>query len=184
MKKILILAVCIMGVSLSVDAQKYFTREGKIAFFSDAPVEKIEAHNSSATSVVDLESGRMEFAVLIKAFQFEKALMQEHFNENYMESSKFPKATFKGAVTNMDEIDLSKDGTYTADVKGELTIHGVTREVETEGTFVVEGGAISAQSSFEVAVADYDIEIPAVVKDNIAKIVRIDVDIDYEKLDR
>jgi len=184
MKKILILAVCIMGVSLSVDAQKYFTREGKVAFFSDAPMEKIEAQNSSATSVVDLESGRMEFAVLIKAFQFEKALMQEHFNENYMESSKFPKATFKGAVTNMDEIDLSKDGTYTADVKGELTIHGVTQEVETEGTFVVEGGAISAQSSFEVAVSDYKIEIPAVVRDNIAKIVRIDVDIDYEKLDR
>ena len=79
---------------LNLSAQKFFTREGKISFYSDAPMEKIEAHNQQATSVIDIESGRMEFAVLIKAFQFEKALMQEHFNENYMESSKYPKATF------------------------------------------------------------------------------------------
>jgi polyisoprenoid-binding protein YceI len=184
MKKMIILAVCVFGISLTTDAQKYFTREGKITFFSEAPMEKIEAHNNSATSVIDVESARMEFAVLIKAFQFEKALMQEHFNENYMESSKFPKAVFKGEITNMDAIDLSKDGSYDAEVKGKMTIHGVTKEVSTTGTFVVKNGTISAQSSFEIAVADYDIEIPAVVKDNIAKIVRIDVDVDYEKLDR
>ena len=185
MKKILILTVCaLIGTSISTQAQKYFTREGKISFFSDAQLEKIEAHNNSANSVFDLESGRIEFAVLIKAFQFEKALMQEHFNENYMESSKFPKAVFKGIITNIDELDLSKDGSYKAQVKGELTIHGVTREVVTEGLFEVTGGNITAQSSFDVAVADYDIKVPAVVRDNIAKNVRIDVDMDYEKLDQ
>lgn len=183
MKKVLI-AIALIGVSMSIHAQKYFTKEGKIAFSSNAPLEKIEAHNNKATSVIDVESGRMEFALLIKAFQFEKALMQEHFNENYMESSKFPKAIFKGQVVNMDEINLSKDGTYPTKVKGKLTIHGVTNEVETEGVFEVKDGNISAQSAFEVAVADYDIEIPAVVRDNIAKIILIDVNVNYQKLDR
>ena len=78
--------------------QKYFTKDGKVSFYSDALMEKIEAHNTKAASVIDAENGQMEFAVLIKAFQFEKALMQEHFNENYMESSTYPKASFKGKI--------------------------------------------------------------------------------------
>lgn len=184
MKKILIVSAMMIGFALSTNAQKYFTKEGKITFSSDASMEKIEAHNNSATSVIDVESGRMEFAVLIKAFQFEKALMQEHFNENYMESSKFPKATFKGKVVNMDKVNLGKDGIYPAKVKGELTIHGVTKEVETSGDFEVKDGNISALASFEVAVADYDIEVPAVVRDNIAKTVLINVDVNYQKLNR
>lgn len=163
---------------LNLSAQKFFTREGKISFYSDAPMEKIEAHNQQATSVIDIESGRMEFAVLIKAFQFEKALMQEHFNENYMESSKYPKATFKGDILNLQEVALDQDGVYPVKVKGDLTIHGVTKQVETDGEITVKDGVISAASTFEVAVADYEIEIPKVVRDNIAKTVRIKVDID------
>ncbi|MCB0547887.1 MAG: YceI family protein [Phaeodactylibacter sp.] len=176
----IIFAALIMGSSLN--AQKYFTREGKVSFFSDAPMEKIEARNSKATVVVDAETGKMEFAVLIKAFQFEKALMQEHFNENYMESNQYPKALFKGAVTNMDAINLGKDGEYSAKVKGELTIHGVTNEIETTGKFSVKGGNIVATSSFTVLVADYKIEIPAVVRDNIAKEVRIDIEAALQEL--
>ncbi|MCO6476017.1 MAG: YceI family protein [Phaeodactylibacter sp.] len=181
-KKVVILVFAALVVGSALNAQKYFTREGKVSFFSDAPVEKIEAHNSKATAVVDAESGRMEFAVLIKAFQFEKALMQEHFNENYMESDKYPKALFKGEVTNMDAIDLQKDGEYKAGVKGSLTIHGVTKEVEAPGKFVVKDGNITASSSFTVMVADYDIEIPAVVRDNIAKEVRIDIEAGLQEL--
>ena len=79
-------------------AQKYFTRNGNISFHSDTPMEKIEGHNKNSTAVIDAESGKLEFAVLIKAFHFEKALMEEHFNENYMESNKFPKASFKGQI--------------------------------------------------------------------------------------
>ncbi len=182
MKKIIICCLFFMGVVTMVNAQKHFTREGKISFYSDAPLEKIEAHNSKATSVLDTETGRMEFAVLIKAFQFEKALMQEHFNENYMESDKYPKAVFKGEVVNMNEVDLKKDGTYPVKVKGDLTIHGETQPVEAEGTINVSDGSYSASSSFVVEVADYKIEIPSVVRDNIAKEVKIDVNIDYQPL--
>jgi len=177
---LLVLALLLAGTALS--AQKYFTREGKISFFSDAPLEKIEAHNTSATSVFDAESGRVEFAVLIKGFQFEKALMQEHFNENYMESDKFPKALFKGRITNMDSLDLRTSGTYTAQVTGELTIHGVTRPLETTAQFTVKNGHISAFSSFEIAEADFDIEIPSIVRDKIARVVRVDVSVEYQEL--
>jgi hypothetical protein len=182
MKKGILLSLMSLFFVVSMSGQKYFTRDGKISFFSDTPLEKIEAHNSKATSVLDASNGNLEFAVLIKAFQFEKALMQEHFNENYMESSKFPKSSFKGKVTNIKDINLKKDGEYNATVKGQLTIHGVTKEVETTGKFVVAGGKISAKSTFNVAVADYNITIPAVVRDNIAKTVKIAVDIKFEEL--
>ena len=144
-------------------------------------MEKIEAKNSTATCILDTESGRIEFAVLIKAFQFEKALMQEHFNENYMESDKFPKSTFKGNIENISAINFQKDGSYQTKVKGELTIHGVTKEIESEGTFTVKEGKINAISAFQVQVADYKIEIPSVVKDNIAKTVAIDVQLDLQE---
>lgn len=170
----------ILFLAPPLSAQKYFTRTGTILFTSEAPLEKIEATNQKATSVLDLETGKMEFAVLIKAFQFEKALMQEHFNENYMESDRYPKATFKGKITEDSKVDFKSDGVYPVTVVGALTIHGKTNEIKTEATFTVKDGAISGQSKFEVAVADYDIEIPSVVKDNIAKIVEIDVDISYE----
>ncbi|RMD73562.1 MAG: YceI family protein [Bacteroidetes bacterium] len=183
MKKTLF-ALALLLATTHLSAQIWFTRSGKISFYSDAPLEKIEAHNKSATSVLNTADGRLEFAVLIKGFQFEKALMQEHFNENYMESDKYPKATFKGSIVNIDEVDFGKDGTYPVVAKGQLTIHGVTREVEVPGQITVTNGQIAAQASFEVAVADYGIEIPAVVRDNIAKVVRVDVDVTYEPFEK
>ena len=176
----LVLFASVLFFSFSANAQKYFTRSGSITFSSNAPLEKIEASNQKATSVLDIRSGKMEFAVLIKAFQFEKALMQEHFNENYMESDKFPKAKFKGAIADITSVDFSKDGDYPVKVKGELTIHGVTKEVEAEGTFNIKEGNIAAKSIFKIAVADYGIKIPKVVRDNIAKIVEINVSTQYE----
>lgn len=180
MKKILFSLTALVFVFSGLHAQKYFTREGKVSFYSDAPMEKIEAVNNSATSVIDAETGKMEFAVLIKAFQFEKALMQEHFNENYLESSKFPKAIFKGEIINDDEVDFTKDGSYTARVKGEMTIHGVTNPFETQGKITVKNGQISAFSQFDIEVADYKIEIPGVVRDNIAKTVQVTANFDYQ----
>src|SRR5690606_25912300 len=111
--KNLIVVLLIGLIAPVLNAQgKYFTKEGKISFSSDAPMEKIEAHNRKANSVIDAASGKMEWSVLIKAFQFEKALMQEHFNENYMESDKFPKAVFKGVIQQHDKIDWTKDGVH------------------------------------------------------------------------
>lgn len=175
-----LLLVAVLFFTQDLQAQKYFTRTGKITFTSTAALEKIEAVNQKATSVIDTESGKMEFAILVKAFQFEKALMQEHFNENYMESDSYPKAKFKGSIVDVSTVDFSADGTYPVKVKGNLTIHGETNEVEAEGIFTILNGIISASSTFDIAVADYKIDIPKVVRDNIAKIVSITVDMDYE----
>lgn len=162
--------------------QKYFTRDGQITFTSETPMEKIEAANQKATSVLDAHTGQVEFAVLIKGFQFEKALMQEHFNENYLESTKFPKATFKGVIADIDRIDLAKDGVYPITVKGNLMIHGVTQPVVAEGKLEVKNGAVHAQSSLNLSPEDYGIKIPAVVRDNIARSLNVKIAVNYEPL--
>ena len=182
MQKFIVLFAALFLMSSSAFSQKLFTRDAKIKFSSDTPMEKIEGLNKSGTCVLDAATGKMEWKVLIKGFLFEKALMQEHFNENYMESDKFPKASFKGSVTDFKAVNLAKDGVYPVKVKGQLSIHGVTKDVEADGKFTVKGGIIAAASTFEVAVADYGIVIPAVVRDNIAKTVKIDVALTYQEL--
>lgn len=179
MKKAFVLFSLIASCSTLALAQKYFTKDGKVSFYSDTPMEKIEAHNTKAASVIDVSSGQLEFAVLIKAFQFEKALMQEHFNENYMESNTYPKATFKGKVADPSALKLDQDGTYQAQVTGDLTIHGVTKAVSSPATFTVKNGQIVGVASFTIQVEDYGIKIPAIVKEKIAKEVKIDVESQY-----
>lgn len=180
--RIALLTVFTLIYAYNLSAQKYFTRNGELSFYSEAPLEKIEAHNKTATCVLDTSTGRLEMAGLIKAFQFEKALMQEHFNENYMESHKYPKAVFKGEVLNMGEIDLSKVGKYDVVVKGDLTLHGTTQPLTAKATLAVKDGHILGTSSFDVQVADYQIEIPSIVRDKIAKVVRISVRADLKPL--
>lgn len=183
MKKVIFLiTLCIVGVATLSAQDKYYTKTGKINFNSKATLENIEALNKSVTAVLDTKSGNLQFAVLMKGFEFEKALMQEHFNENYIESHKYPKAEFKGAVVNNADINYGKDGTYIAKVKGQLTIHGETKTVETDGKIQVKGGKVLADAVFGIALADYKIEIPNVVKNNIAKTVNIEVDCSLDPL--
>lgn len=170
----------VTGLASFASAQKYFTRTGHVNFFSSTPMEDIKADNHKATSIMDAATGDIEFSMLIMAFEFDKALMQEHFNENYMESEKFPKATFKGKITNMDKIDLTKDGTYPATVSGKMTIHGVTKDAAANGTFTVKDGKIVASSAFNIKPEDYNIAIPSVVKEKIAKEIKVTVDSTYE----
>lgn len=183
MKKQFVLAIAIVFCVSSVNAQdKFFTKSGKIIFSSKTSMENIEAHNKSATCVLDTKTGNLQFAVLMKGFEFEKALMQEHFNENYVESHKFPKAEFKGQIINNHEIDFSKDGSYPAKVKGKLTIHGESKDVETKGTVMVKAGKIVTDAGFEIELADYKIEVPKLVKDNISKTVNITIDCTLDPL--
>src|SRR5215210_8582560 len=113
MKKATVLVLGLVFAASGVFAQdKFFTKSGKISFYSKASLENIEAHNKTVTCVLDTKSGNLQFAVLMKAFEFEKALMQEHFNENYVESHKFPKAEFKGQLSNNSEVNYGKDGKY------------------------------------------------------------------------
>jgi polyisoprenoid-binding protein YceI len=163
-------------------AQKFMTKNGNISFFSSMPMENIEAHNKQVNSAIDSKTGDFVVKVLIKSFEFEKALMQEHFNENYMESDKFPNATLSGKIKNIAAIDFTKDGSYPADVEGKLTIHGVTKDVSEKGTITVKNGKVNAVSTFNVTLADYGIEIPNTVVNNISKTLEIKVDLNLEPL--
>ena len=175
-KKSLTMAILILIVAIAGAQDKYFTKTGKINFYSKAPLEDIEGKNKTVTAVIDSKSGAVQFAVQMKGFEFEKQLMQQHFNENYVESNKFPKGEFRGNITNNSEINYSKDGTYNAKVKGKMTIHGVTKDVESTGTVKVDGGKLDVNSNFNVLISDYNIKIPAVVKDKVSNTIRIEVD--------
>ncbi len=179
MKIFLVLALSLSF--LSVNAQdRYLTRTGHIKFFSTAPLEDIEAHNYKVLSVVDLSKGQIAVDLLIKAFEFEKKLMQEHFNENYMESGKYPKSTFKGNFDVPAGLKSMTDGTYELDVDGELSVHGVKKPVKTTATLTVTGGKLTGLVKFGVKVKDHDIKIPKVVVRNIAEEVEVTAEFEYE----
>lgn len=174
MKKITFLIVMI-AAAFGANAQKYFTKDGSIKFFSDAKMEKIQATNNKATCVVDAATGDIQWSVLIKGFVFENAFMGEHFNETYMESDKFDKSTFKGKIENVSAINFKADGVYKAKVSGELTMHGVTKKVAVDAVFTVKGGAISCDSKFFVKPSDYGIAIPGDKSDTISNNIEITV---------
>lgn len=159
----------------AVKQDKFFTRNGYIKFYSSTPVEDIEAENFKVTSVLDLTTSRVEFAVLIKAFEFEKALMEEHFNENYLESSKFPKATFKGTLIGIDNTGTERNNEQKVTAEGDLTIHGVTKHVSIPGYIIIGEDKIELKSEFDVSPEDYGIRIPNTVRENIAKSIKVTV---------
>jgi polyisoprenoid-binding protein YceI len=169
MKKLL-LTIAIINVALWSQAQSYFTKNATISFVNKSTVETIEATNKAVTTVIDAKTGALAFSVQIKSFTFSKALMQQHFNDNYMESGKFPKAEFKGTITNNADVKYTVDGTYTAKVTGKLTMHGVTKDVSTTGKIVVKGGKVSATASFTVTLSDYKIK-----DDKIGKTTTINI---------
>ncbi len=163
--------------------ERYATRSGLISFFSETPVENIEAHNRKVSSVLDVTSGAFQFAVVIKSFEFEKALMQEHFNENYMESNTYPKADFKGTVEGFGSAQLATPGEHKVTVSGDLTIHGVTQKVSHPGTITVaKDGTFKAVSDFIIKPEDHGIKIPGVVRKNIAEEITVKVRMDYAKM--
>jgi hypothetical protein len=163
----------------SINAQKYMTKNGFIGFYSKTPLEEIKADNNQVASVLDTGTGDLVFQVLIKSFHFERALMEEHFNENYLESDKYPKSTFMGKITNLSSVNFSKNGTYDATVEGDLTIHNVTNKVSIKGTIEVITGGINASSKFNIVPEEYKIEIPGVVRDKIDKNLAVTVSMKY-----
>ena len=169
----------LMLLAFNMNAQKYLSDNGYIYFFSETPVEDIKADNFNVSSAIDTETGEIVFKVPVKSFEFKKKLMQEHFNENYLESDQFPNASFKGKIVNLSEVEFSKDGRYKAVVEGRLTIHGVTKEVKEEGQIDVGNGKIYAKANFYVAPADYEINIPRLVRKKIAESIMISVDVKY-----
>jgi polyisoprenoid-binding protein YceI len=182
MRKTVILAILLTGAFADAVAQKYLDRQGKASFFSSAPVEDIEAHNNQAVSILDMKTGEIAASMLMRSFDFKKALMEEHFNENYIESNKFPKATFKGKITNLDQFDVTKDGKYTLDITGEISLHGVTRPISVKAEAMVNKGVISANAVFPLTVKEFNIRIPRLVINNIAEEVEVKVAFNYQPM--
>jgi polyisoprenoid-binding protein YceI len=181
-KNILAFAVVLFFTVVTHAQERYFTKTGKIEFYSKAPLEDITAKNSTVMAVLDKNTGAFQFGVQMKSFEFERALMQQHFNSNYVESDKYPQAEFRGAIANNAAVNYSRNGSYPVTVKGKLTLHNVTKNVEVPGTIKVENGKIGAVSSFNIKLSDYKIAIPSPVKDKVSNAIKITVDTTMEPL--
>lgn len=177
--KTILVALAAFFYSGIANAQSiYISKDAQVSFFSSAPIENIQANTSQAVSAINMNTGAVFFKVPIKSFQFERDLMQEHFNSDYLESDKYPYAEFQGKINPVPS--LAKDGSYPVTVDGQLTIHGVTKPYQGPGTIEVKKGQIVAVSSFKVKLADHDIKIPRLLMRNIAEIVDVKVDAAYQ----
>lgn len=182
MKTCLFTLLLISSVLTQTMAQeRLMDKQGTASFFSEAPLEDIEATNAEVLGAIDLEKGTLAVAMPMKGFHFERSLMEEHFNENYVESDKFPKATFKGTIHNLSAYDFSKTGSFEVDVMGEITMHGVTQPLNTKVKFDVSSTMIKAATAFQLKVADFDIEVPKLVMKNIAEIVDVKASFNFTR---
>jgi len=173
----------LLCIGLQVNAQKYLTRNGTVKFESNAEIDDdVRAINKAGACILDANTGEIVFQILIKSFQFKKALMQEHFNENYLESEKYPKSVFKGKIENFESVDLTKPGKYNVVCKGELDLHGVKNMVSQSGVLEVKADqSVQLISAFKIPCADYNIDIPSVVATKIAKEIDVELDFNLKK---
>ena len=183
MKKLfLVLVSTLFILETAINAQeKFATQAGHIWIYSNAS-EVIEGHNKTVASFLDITTGDIAFRLLVKSFKFEQALMEEHFNENYMESTTFPKSDFKGKITNLSDINFKKDGIYKTKVEGAMTIHGVTKTIQADGSLEVKGSTVKISTQIPIVPEDYKVEIPSIVRDKIAKSITVNVDMSYDPL--
>ncbi len=177
MKKIaLIIMLAFCG--LFANAQEVFQSKAmNVSFFSSTAMEDIDAKTANATSVISTAKNDILFMIQVKSFTFKSSLMQEHFNENYMESDKFPDAKFVGKIN--ESVDWKKDGNYSVTVTGKLTMHGVEKDRTIPGTITIKGGVVSVSSQFDVGCKEHNIQIPSVVSEKIAEFVKVKVSGNY-----
>ncbi|MDX2430694.1 MAG: YceI family protein [Bacteroides sp.] len=181
MKRGTLTAMLILAIGGSAIGQaKYLSNEGNIIFFSHTALEDITAENMEVASVLDSETGEVVVLVQMTAFEFEKKKMQEHFNENYVESETFPKATFRGKILNNADVDYATKGRYDIQLEGEMSIHGVAKQVSARGSLEVITGGLIARTKFLLNPEDYNIKIPKVVRKNISENMEIRVEINHK----
>ncbi|MES2592226.1 MAG: YceI family protein [Bacteroidota bacterium] len=170
MKKLFLLLIT-AAFSTVMSAQIYIAKTCTVSFFSSSPIENIEAINKSSKPIINTATGDVQIKIVMSGFVFEKPLMQEHFNENYVESEKFPNAFFKGKIN--ETIDYTKNGEHKVTVTGKLTIHGVEKDRTINGTVAVKDSEIAISTKFNVHIADHDIEVPSLYVQNIAEDVEV-----------
>lgn len=171
--KIIVTAFMVILFSVQVSAQKYTTKTGSLKFEASVPsFEEVAGENKSTSAVLDAGKGDIAVLALVKGFRFKVALMEEHFNENYVESDKFPKATFTGKIAGFDASKLSSTAqTYT--ISGDLTLHGVTKKVSSSAKISKSGNTITISGNFNVKPSDFGIEVPSTVSKKVAKEVKV-----------
>ncbi|MBI1316979.1 YceI family protein [bacterium] len=167
------------SVKPSAMAEKWQTRTAYVRFFSTTPVEDIEAVNNQVSSILDPLKGEFAFQVPIKGFVFEKALMQEHFNENYLESGKHPNASFTGKIVDFDPGKLTGTGKVKLVLRGKMTIHGQEKEMDIPVELTPKAGKGMIEAKFKVVPEDFGIKIPSAVRNKIAKDIEVSVKADY-----
>ena len=178
MKKLLIVLVLLTARPLL--AQKYMTRNAEVYFFSDKDaVEVVEATNNQVGAVIDLEAGEIAFQIQMRAFHFDIALMEEHFNENYVESELYPKATFRGSFVKLPK-DLNTPQTLT--VSGTMEFHGIKKEIEIQVILSLKDVVLQGDAKFYLLCSDFNIDIPKIVSDKIANSIEVTVNASLTKL--
>jgi polyisoprenoid-binding protein YceI len=183
--KTTVLLFCLVALTLCTTAQTdrsgvYICKKGKIHFFSSSPLEDIEATSNDAALVLNTADKSVSAKISQNSFVFKDKLMQEHFNENYMESDKYPLSLLKMVI--VENIDFAKDGVYDVTLKGSLEMHGVKQDREIKGKLTIKNGApVRATAAFEVKLVDHKIKIPKAVVMNIAEVIKVDVDFALEK---
>ncbi len=180
MKNIIIIAVFFCGFITQIEAQKYITKNGKIEIFSETPLFVIDGVNKKVASILNAANGNVVASTLIRSFRFEEAMVEEHFNENYLEPHKYPKAIFKGKIINFDKVNLKNDGTYDIKIAGKLTIHGQTRDIEEPGKIIIKNGKISAITQFNVSLKEYKVKIEKNYKKAIKDNILLKIHFDYK----
>ncbi|MFD2567259.1 YceI family protein [Pseudotenacibaculum haliotis] len=180
MKKTVCIILCMIACQVAI-SQTYFTRTGFTEFKASVEAfEPVEAKNNSTTAILKTQTGDIAAQLFITAFKFRVALMQEHFNENYMDSDKFPKAVFRGKLDNFDMSSLSGEKEY--NLNGSLTIKGVKKEINTKALLKKDGEKIVLSATFSVKPQDFDIKIPSIVRKKIAD--KINITLNYELVEK
>lgn len=172
-----------LGTSIGVFGQgKFISKNAYISFYSSTPMEDILGESNEAVTIINSETGEIAFQALMTTFHFKRALMEEHFNENYMESTKFPKAKFNGKIEGFTKEMLTSP---VAEIKitGKLNVHGVEKTITVPGTLGLESGKLVGSSKFKVTPEEYGIEIPSLVRDKIGKEMEVTVKSSYVPLD-
>ena len=180
-KKLTLIILFLAGSTAAI-AQNFGTKTAKVVIFSSTPIEDIKAVTEKGVGILIPKSKEVVFQIQIKSFAFAKGLMQEHFNENYMESDKFPYAKFKGNI--QQDIDLSKEGIFPVTVKGLLNVHGVDKPRTVPGQMEIKNGAVRITTSFDVPCVDHKIKIPTLVVTKIAEVIKVSVDAQLNPLSR
>jgi DUF917 family protein len=175
-KTVTLLLVFLIFASFTEKESQFIARQGQVTFFSYTSVENIEAKNDQVLSFLDIEKKEIAISMLMRAFKFKKDLMYEHFNESYIESDIYPKATFEGKIVDFNPLL----DTQTKFIEGKLTIHGITKDISIKTTITNTENIYQIVGKFNVAVSDFDINIPPILSSNIAKNIAIDFNFQYQ----